>query len=184
MRVTGGTAKGQQLKLPVHTRIRPTTDRTREAVFSLLASCDCGWDRVLDLYAGTGALGIESLSRDVGWADFVDREPRCCAIIKQNLEKVGFLQSAHVYCSSVSKALTFLDNMYDVVFMDPPYSDTALGSVIEQLNNTHCIGDSTLLVVSHASKVPLSESYGSLHMVKERRYGDTSISIFHREADK
>ena len=138
MRVTGGTAKGQQLKLPVHVRIRPTTDRVREAVFSLLASYECSWDRVLDLYAGTGALGIEALSRDAGWVDFVDREPRCCAIIKQNLEKVGFLDSTHVYCSSVSKALTFLESVYDVVFMDPPYSDPSLEPLLKKLAIYRC----------------------------------------------
>lgn len=183
MRVTGGTAKGQQLKVPDRARIRPTTDRVREAVFSLLASYDCAWERVLDLYAGTGALGIEALSRDAGWADFVDREPRCCAIIKQNLEKTGFMRNAHVYCAIAGKALTFLSGAYDVVFMDPPYSDTALGNVIEQLDKSNCISDNSLVVVSHASRVPLSESYGRLHISKERRYGDTCISLFHREAD-
>ena len=114
MRITGGIAKGQQLKLPVHVKLRPTTDRVREAIFSLLTSYDCDWEKVLDLYAGTGALGIEALSRGAGWADFVDREPRCCAIIKQNLEKVGFKQNAHVYCSQVSKALTFLGSAFGV----------------------------------------------------------------------
>lgn len=182
MRVTGGKAKGQQLKMPVHVRIRPTTDRVREAVFSLLASYECAWDRVLDLYAGTGALGIEALSRDAGWADFVDREPRCCAIIKQNLEKVGFLQSAHVFCASVTKALGFLESTYDIVFLDPPYSDTALGNVIEQLDGSNCIGEGSLVVASHSSRSSLSESYGRLCLSRERRYGDTCISIYLREA--
>ncbi len=183
MRITGGTAKGQQLKVPEHVRMRPTTDRVREAVFSLLASYECAWERVLDLYAGTGALGIESLSRDAVWVDFVDREPRCCAIIKQNLEKTGFIRNAHVYCAAVNKALTFLDGIYDVVFMDPPYSDTALENVIEQLDNSDCIGDGSLIVVSHSSRVLLSACYGRLHICKERRYGDTGISLFLREAD-
>lgn len=182
MRVTGGIAKGHQLKLPVHVQIRPTTDRVREAVFSLLASYDCVWERVLDLYAGTGALGIEALSRGAGWADFVDREPRCCAIIKQNIQKVGFQQRTHVYCASVTKALGFIDGTYDIVFLDPPYSDTALGSVIEQLDDSNSICDTSLIVASHASRVPLSESYGRLCVVKERRYGDTCISIYQREA--
>ena len=97
MRITGGTAKGHQLKVPNSKLVRPTTDRAREAVFSILASLATSWSRGLDLFAGTGALGIEALSRDVEWVDFVDQDHRCCAIIKQNLEKVGLAARAHVY---------------------------------------------------------------------------------------
>jgi 16S rRNA (guanine966-N2)-methyltransferase len=110
MRITGGVARGQQLKVPQNGLVRPTTDRVREAIFSILASLCSHWSRGLDLYAGSGALGIEALSRNTEWVDFVDREPRICAIIKQNLRKVGFSQKAHVYCCSVAKALTFLED--------------------------------------------------------------------------
>ena len=108
MRITGGIAKGQQLKLPKNYPIRPTTDRVREAIFSILAYLANHWSRGLDLYAGSGALGIEALSRDAKWVDFVEQESKCCATIKQNLEKVGLKQNSHVYCCSVAKALTFL----------------------------------------------------------------------------
>jgi len=181
MRITGGVARGLPLKFPAKTQIRPTTDRVREAIFSILASLASRWSRCLDLYAGTGALGVEALSRDMEWVDFVDQEPRCCAIIKQNLEKAGFKQKAHVYCCSVSKSLTFLDGNYDIIFADPPYSDTSLGSLLMQLDNSKYINDWSLIVIPHASRSPLAEDYGSLHLVKERRHGDTSISIYCRE---
>ena len=74
MRITGGTAKGLQLKSPPKNQIRPTTDRVREAIFSILASQASSWSRILDLYAGTGALGIEALSRGADWVDFVDQD--------------------------------------------------------------------------------------------------------------
>jgi 16S rRNA (guanine966-N2)-methyltransferase len=182
MRVTGGSAKGQQLRLPKKFNIRPTTDRTREAIFSILASIGCSWELGLDLFAGTGALGIEALSRNAEWIDFVDQEPQCCAIIKQNLEKLGLAQNAHVHCCTVFKALTFLENEYDIIFMDPPYSDTSIEEVVTQLDNSKFIGNHSLVVVSHASRFTLSEKYGSLHLVKNKRYGDTGLSIYQREA--
>ena len=181
MRITGGVSKGLPLKVPAKCQIRPTTDRIREAIFSILASLASRWSRMLDLYAGTGALGIEALSRDAEWADFVDQEPRCCAIIKQNLAKAGFAQQAHVYCCNVSKALTFLEGSYDIIFIDPPYSDTTTGNLLMQLDNSKHIHQESLIVLPHASRSPLASDYGGLHLIKERRHGDTCISIYHRE---
>ena len=183
MRITGGIAKGQQLKLPKNYPIRPTTDRVREAIFSILAYLANHWSRGLDLYAGSGALGIEALSRDAKWVDFVEQESKCCAIIKQNLEKVGLKQNSHVYCCSVTKALTFLSDEYDIIFMDPPYSDINIGNLLVQLDNSNTIiKDNALIVIPHASRVPLANSYGRLHVAKQRRHGDTCITIYRREA--
>jgi len=181
MRITGGIAKGQQLKVPKSDLLRPTTDRVREAIFSILASLAGRPSRTLDLFAGTGALGIESLSRDAEWADFVEQQPKSCAIIKQNLNKIGFAQKSHVYCCSVSKALTFLDGKYDIIFMDPPYSDYSTNQVVMQLANSKVIDDKSLIVVSHASRSPLEQSYDVLSLIKEKRYGDTCISIYRKE---
>lgn len=182
MRITGGIAKGQQLKVPKTQLVRPTTDKVRGAIFSILASLAGHWSRGLDLYAGSGALGIEALSRNAEWVDFVDQEPKCCTAIKQNLQKAGFSQKAHVYCCSVAKALTFLDNQYDVIFLDPPYSDPSINIMVAQLASSKVIGDSSLVVVSHDSRVPLQQSYDGLSLVKERRYGDTCISIYEKQS--
>ena len=181
MRITGGVAKGLPIKVPVKYQIRPTTDRVREAIFSMLMSRASRWSRMLDLYAGTGALGIEALSRDAEWTDFVDQEPRCCDIIKQNLAKAGFAQQAHVYCCSVSKALTFLEGSYDIIFIDPPYSDLAIGNLLMQLENSTYLHEESLIVIPHASRSPLASDYGRLQVIKERRHGDTCISIYKRE---
>ena len=167
--------------MPPSQVVRPTTDKVREAIFSILASLSGDWSRGLDLYAGSGALGIEALSRDAEWVDFVEQEPRCCATIKQNLEKVGFKQNAHVYCCKVAKALTFLKDKYDIIFMDPPYADTSTGNTVIQLANSGLMKDNTLIVVSHASRSPLQPSYDGLSLVKEKRYGDTGISIYQKE---
>lgn len=182
MRVTGGIAKGQQLRIPTSKLTRPTTDRVREAIFSILASLAVNQSRGLDLYAGSGALGIEALSRSTEWVDFVDQEPRCCGIIKRNLEKVGFSQKAHVYCCSVTKALTFLSDSYDIILMDPPYSDPSIDNLLTQLANSRLVDDDSLVIISHASRTPLQHGYDGLSLVKRKRYGDTCISIYHEEA--
>ena len=177
MRVTGGSAKGQQLILPKKFNIRPTTDRTREAIFSILASLVINWVRGLDLFAGTGALGIEALSRNIEWVDFVDQEPQCCDIIKQNLKKLGLMQNARVHCCTVSKALAFLENEYDVVFMDPPYSDTSIEKLVMQLDNSKLIGGHSLIVVSHSSRLLLSDRYGSLYFCKKPATTIVNINV-------
>jgi 16S rRNA G966 N2-methylase RsmD len=97
------------------------------------------------------------------------------------LYKVGFSQKAHVYCCSVAKALTFLDSKYDIVFMDPPYSDPSINHVAMQLANSKVIDDKSLIVISHASRFPLQQSYDGLSLIKEKRYGDTCISIYRKE---
>ena len=180
MRITGGVARGQQLKVPKNGTVRPTTDRVREAIFSMLAPLTANRFTGLDLYAGTGALGIEALSRDAERVDFVEHDPRCCAIIKQNLQKIGFSQKAHVYCCSAAKALTFLEERYDIVFMDPPYSDRYINQIAAQLAISKIVDGESLVVISHASRAPLQDSYDGLSRIKEKKYGDTCISIYQK----
>jgi len=182
MRITGGTARGRVLQVPRNVDIRPTTDRTREAVFSMLVSLTQIWDRCLDLYAGTGALGIEALSRGAGRVDFVEKERRNCDNIKRNLLTLGFKDNAHVYCFDVSRAISELKEQFDIIFMDPPYADKTIENIIEKLSASQIVRENTVLVVSHSSRVVLKEEYGILKMIKNKKYGDTSISIYNLEA--
>jgi 16S rRNA (guanine(966)-N(2))-methyltransferase RsmD len=181
MRITGGSAKGQIIKTPQSAAVRPTTDKVREAAFSILGALANNWDRALDLFAGTGALGIEALSRDVGWVDFVDQNSKCCLVIKQNLSKTGFIDKAHVYCCPVMKAIGFLEHTYDMVFVDPPYADNSLKTLIPALSKANFISADSVILVSHASRNILDQQYGSLLKIKEKRYGDTCISIYQKE---
>jgi 16S rRNA (guanine966-N2)-methyltransferase len=183
MRVTGGTARGLILKVPKNYDIRPTTDRVREAIFSMLVSIGDDWTRCLDLFAGTGALGIEALSRGAGWVDFIEKQPRCCDIIKQNLKTVGFSQQSHVYCMNVAKALSGLEGEYNIIFMDPPYADKSLEDIINQLNEAKFTVLNTLLVIPHSSRNELARNYGNFRLIKDRRHGDTRISMYRKEAD-
>lgn len=181
MRVIAGKVKGRHLKFPSGTKTRPVTDMVRGAIFSILENIDTDWSQVLDLFSGSGALGIEALSRHAGWVDFVESERKCCDIIKENLAATGFSAQAKVYCCSVNKALSFLDKEYNIILMDPPYSDTATGDIITRLAASRLTGAATTLVVTHSSRSPLEQNYGSLNLVKRHRHGDTCISIFQKE---
>ena len=181
MRVITGKAKGHRLKVLKGTITRPATDLVRGAIFSILENITDHWEQVLDLFSGSGALGIEALSRGAGWVDFVEREPRCCAIIKQNLEKTKLAAQAHVYCCSVAKAISFLGKEYNIILMDPPYSDSSIGSLMAQLATSKLVGVETPLVVTHSPHFPLNLTYATLNLVKEHRHGDSCIAIYRKE---
>jgi 16S rRNA (guanine(966)-N(2))-methyltransferase RsmD len=181
MRVTGGKIRGTHLKTLPRRSIRPTTSVVRQAIFSLLDNSTANWRRVLDLYAGTGALGIEALSRRAEWVDFVDYRRSCCDIIRANLERIGELQRAHIYCCSVSKALGFLENSYDIILIDPPYSDPSTDNLLINIAKSNLLRENSTIVLCHANRFPLNSDYDGLHLVRQRRYGDTFIFIYQKE---
>ncbi|MFC2008360.1 16S rRNA (guanine(966)-N(2))-methyltransferase RsmD [Chloroflexota bacterium] len=184
MRVIAGRAKGHQLRVPRRTGTRPATDLVRGAIFSILESTASGWAQVLDLFAGSGALGIEALSRGAGWVDFVEHEPRCCDIIRQNVEKTRLAAQAHIYCCSVSKALSFLDKEYSIILVDPPYSNLSIGKVIAQLADSRLVGTDTVVVVTHSPRLSFDSTYGALNVMKERRHGDSCIAVYQKEGKR
>ena len=181
MRVIAGKAKGHRLKVVKGTITRPATDLVRGAIFSILETTTSDWTRVLDLFSGSGALGIEALSRGAGWVDFVERVPRCCDIIRQNLEKTKLATQAHIYCCSVAKALSFLDEEYSIIIMDPPYSNPSVGNIVTQLATSKLVGTSSIMVVTHSPHLPLSQTYATLNLIKEYRHGDSCIAVYQKE---
>jgi 16S rRNA (guanine966-N2)-methyltransferase len=183
MRVIAGSAKGHHLKVPKGTGTRPATDLVRGAIFSMLEGLAADWSRVLDLFSGSGALGIEALSRGAGWVDFVEQQPRCCSIIKQNLERTGLAERAHIHCRSVAGAITFLEGEYDIIVMDPPYADETIGKTIQQLATSKLVGSDTIVVVTHSPHLTLEPRYPPLTRLKERRHGDSCIAIYQKEGE-
>ncbi len=181
MRVTGGKVKGTHLRTLPGRSIRPTTGVAKRAIFSLLESTGVNWRRVLDLYAGTGALGIEALSHGAEWVDFVDHRRGCCDIIRTNLGRIGESQRAHVYCCSVNRAVSFLDSTYDIIFADPPYSDPSADDLLANLAKSKLLGQNSALVLCHGNRFRLDSAYEGLHLVKQRRYGDTFVFIYQKE---
>ena len=182
MRVIAGTAKGHHLKVPKGTPTRPATDLVRGAIFSILEAMNCDFGVVLDIFSGSGALGIEALSRGADWVDFVERERRCCAIIRENLEKTKLKSQAHIYCCEAKKAISFLDKEYSVILMDPPYSDPSIGNLLNQLATSKLVGARTVLVATHSPRLTLDLSYGDFNLTKERRHGDSCINIYQKES--
>lgn len=144
----------------------------------MLEASGVKWGRVLDLYAGTGALGIEALSRGAEWLDSVERDPRNCAVIKDNLEHTGFRQKARVHCYSVQRALSFLRGGYELVFVDPPYADPDLPSTLHALFGSNAVTSRSTVVIEHSRRRDLESSYGTFLMTRELRHGDTRVSVY------
>jgi 16S rRNA (guanine966-N2)-methyltransferase len=135
--------------------------------------------RVLDLYAGSGALGIEAISRGAEWCDFVERDRATCETIRQNLRATGFEHQARVYALSAVRALDQLAEPYTLVLADPPYEDeTALG-VLESLSERGLVHQrEALLVLEHSARNEATTEIGGLALVSSRRHGDSAISIY------
>ncbi len=178
MRVIAGRARGHRLRGPKSAATRPTSDLVRGAVFSALASLGASYTRVLDLYAGTGAMGIEALSRGAGWCDFVERSPASCTIIKENLRITGFVAQAKVHCISAERAMASLTGPYTLILADPPYQDTAVIPLLERLPTAGLLTEDAILVLEQSTRTPPIEALGGLALVRTHRYGDSQVSIY------
>ena len=178
MRVISGEAKGHSLKRPKETSVRPTTDLMREAIFSALESLPVDWSHTLDLYAGTGSLGIEALSRGSKEVDFVDHNPKCCDIIRENLRLIGFDQQAHVHRLDARKALHTLKKQYGLIFMDPPYSEQPDLTALAEIASSNIVGKQTTIVMEHSRKLKPETKYGNYQLIKNLCHGDTWVSIY------
>lgn len=184
MRVITGSAKGHRLKAPKGMGTRPMLDRVKEAVFSVLEGYGRIRGRVLDLYAGTGSLGIECLSRGAEWADFVERSSHVCKIIGENLDHTKFSERSKVHCMPVSRYLASPrpEAKYAIIFMDPPYADPAIEDTIRAAAASGLLADNGVLIVGHSPRVELADEYGQLRRIKFRRLGDSCFSIFEPDA--
>ena len=134
--------------------------------------------RVLDLYAGTGALGIEALSRGASWADFVEAHTGRCRDIRESLRGMGMAGQGRVYRAKVDTALRRLDGGYDLTFVDPPYDMDPWELVMEGIDGGGLLNEGALVVLEHNHRNEMAETYGKLIQVKSRRYGDTAISMY------
>ena len=180
MRITGGDARGLRLVVPRLSRVRPTSERVRGALFQLLGQAVAD-SLVLDLYAGTGALGMEALSRGAARTDFVEQDRRLYNAIVRNLENMGFADRGHVYRSRVEQALMFLKGPYHLVLLDPPYDLEGLPQIMEALNRPGLLGKGGTVVIEHSSRSASAERSGALRREDLRRYGDTALSVYRME---
>jgi 16S rRNA (guanine966-N2)-methyltransferase len=178
MRVIAGEAKGLRLRTPPVRHLRPTSDMVRGAIFDILASLGADSTRVLDLYAGSGALGIEALSRGARWCDFVEQDRAACAIIRKNLALAGFQERGRVHCMPVEKAIDGLEGPYDLVLMDPPYEDEHAVQVLAGLAESGLVRSGSTLVVEHPWRRLPPDRWGPFTLVSRKRHGDTGVSVY------
>ena len=181
MRIIGGTSRGRRLSGPRGAAIRPTADQVKGALFNILADRIVG-ARFLDLFAGTGNIGLEALSRGATQATFVESNQTACRLLEANVRRCGFERASEVRPVPVSRFLKHTRGpAYDIVFLDPPYQTQDAQRVLPSVGADVIIQPHGVVVVEHFHKTHLDDRIGHLALVKTYRYGDTCLSLYQRE---
>ncbi|WP_209808811.1 16S rRNA (guanine(966)-N(2))-methyltransferase RsmD [Ammoniphilus resinae] len=180
MRVISGTCKGRPLLAVPGKGTRPTVDKVKESIFNMIGPYFEG-GTALDLYAGTGGLGIEALSRGIDKVIFVDINRKAIDIIKQNLQSTGFGDKAEVYKNDSHRALKALIKRglkFDFIFLDPPYAEQKVETELAVLYDYQLLNPNASIVVETDASVELVERVGRIEKVKETEYGNTKITVY------
>ena len=182
MRLTGGNERGRRLKAPRGLRTRPTAAKVREAIFNILGPPPDG--AVLDLFAGTGALGMEALSRGAKRAVFVERDRNALSALRANLRELGVEGRSTVIGADVrtglrrlAASIAHVDDRFAWVFMDPPYADQTEG-IMAELSQRDLLAGCAVVIVEHDKRHRPPESVGALFLTTRRDYGDTELSFY------
>lgn len=183
MRIIAGQAKGRKLKAPRGLITRPTSERVREAVFDILEARFGVAERVLDLYAGTGAFALEALSRGARHATLIEEDHTAVELIRENAARLD-LTAAEVVCAPVVRWLKRGGSgvgRFGCIFLDPPYRSHETGELdkaLGLLGAAELLADGGVLLAEHDWRHPPDEGYGRLKLVQRRRYGQTAVSIY------
>ncbi len=185
--IVTGTHKGRRLKDPQGSDLRPTSARVREALLSILGPRIPGAD-VLDLYAGTGAVGIESLSRGAHRVVFVENRPPAVRILRKNVALCGYEDRSLILTQPVETFLTRPPSFdestaFDVVFADPPYHTTDLVRLLECLSLSGTVKGQGMVILEHFFKQAVPSRIGALTQTRQSRYGDTLLTFFHPSSE-
>lgn len=184
MRIIAGKYKRKQIGFPVH--IRPTQDKVRQAVFDCLAGLVEGTN-VLDLFAGSGAYGLESLSRGAKLVYFIDSDRKCTLAISKNMEVMGLAEDGGVSCfnytNDVFRAIGILEKkevVFDLIFVDPPYRQELAKKALQTLSTGGILSKLGFVIIEHSKKETLFDTQGSLNLVKRISHSDTVVSIYQK----
>lgn len=185
MRVVGGSLKGKRLGEFKGLSIRPTSDKIRQAIFNILYQPDegFGFRRVLDLFAGTGAMGIEAVSRGAEEAVFVEIDPAAILVIQKNLEncKLGNARVLQAGACEAVNRLSMRHEQFDLIFIDPPYASTLAVETLKAIDAVPGIlSDEGLCIVETSRRTSIDIELITLRLIDERRYGDTLLHIYKR----
>lgn len=180
MRIIGGKAKGKRIKALDSRSVRPLTDFAREALFNILTPI-VGGSRFLDLFAGSGAVAIEALSRGAEQAVLVEKNPKCAALIRQNLSECGFTGQAQVFSIAADQALKILSSSnekFDIIFIGAPYGSPDFVSALKHLSSGQRLKSNGRLIAEHHFKTIIADEIGALKRFRQERYGDTMLSFY------
>ncbi len=190
MRIITGIAKGTRLKAPKGLDVRPTADRVKESIFNILVNLDLpgaedavDGAQVLDLFAGTGNLGLEALSRGAEHTLFIDHSLLSLAVIKDNIYNAKLNAMAEVWRGDSVKALDKLSQLgrtFRLVFVDPPYNQGLVNTVLIKLDTTSIVEYGGLIVVEHSKHEPLATEWQHLKLIRTERYGETFVTFLMR----
>ncbi len=183
MRIISGEYRGRILKSPSNIKTRPTSDRLRETLFSILNPKIGDDTRFLDLCAGTGAVGIEAVSRGAGFAAFVDKSRRACALIEENLDLLQIPEvQTEVFCNSAEKFIARdQENAWNIIFYDPPYQENYRLVLFEVGENAYkLLTGEGILVVEHHAKNILPDAVGEIRRWRVLRQGETQLSFYEK----
>ncbi len=181
LRIISGNAKGRHLKVPAGTRIRPTSDKVRESLFNIIGSDRIRDAALLDLFSGSGAVGIEAISRGARCATFIDNNFSHIRIIKENIKTCGFEKSSTVIFGDVISVLgkfTREGKSYNIVFADPPYNYNNWSALLSKIINNVNIAGSGFLIIEHSSRISMPEQLNDLEGYGRYVYGDSTLTVY------
>lgn len=180
MRIITGTARGKKLEAPAGLDTRPTSEKAKEAVFSVL-QFEIEGARVLDLFAGSGQMGLEALSRGAASCVFVDSSRQAQAAVRANIGAAGFRETARLVAGDAGAFLKSCSGRFDIAFCDPPYRQEHLPSLLESIGAV--MAPAGILALETASAEPVPETAGHLARHREYRYGKTKITVYRGSAE-
>lgn len=179
MRIIAGSARGRKLKELQGMDTRPTTDKVKESMFNII-QFEIEGRKVLDLFGGTGQLGIEALSRGAAGATFVEQRREGAALIRDNLKMVGFFEQSHVVQGEALSFLHSCHEKFDVVFLDPPYNSDLLEKSVQAIAEFDILNEYGIIVCESGADWSVPELTPPYEMGREYRYGQIKLSIVHR----
>ena len=180
MRVITGTARGVQLKTPEGLKTRPTSDRVKEALFSII-QFEVPGARVLDLFGGTGQLGIEALSRGAKQAVFVDESDKACGLIKENLKRTKLTEQGRVVRSDYMQYLNSCHETFDLVLLDPPYAEVFLENALKKLTEIDILQSGGIIVAERPVEKELPWTFAGFTRSKDYKYGKTILTLYRKD---
>ena len=180
MRIISGSARGRKLKEPQGMDTRPTTDKVKESLFNII-QFDLEGRRVLDLFGGTGQLGLEALSRGSAHCTFVEQRREAVALIRENLKRTGFSDRARVVQGEALSFLASCRERFDIVFLDPPYQGGLLEQSLEKIVQFDILREHGIMICESPQEEELPQAVGRCRLHRTYRYGRIKLTTYHRE---